>query len=295
MDSANNYFLSKSKAELDMHKVDQILRHALIEDIGKGDITTQLTIPKDKEAEAVLVAKEDLIACGMKVAERAFKIVDNAIDFEAKAIEGKPVKKGRVIARIKGRAASILTAERVALNLLSMLSGIASRTRDYIKEIEPLKTKITDTRKTLPGLRDMQKYAVRIGGGFNHRMGLDEMILIKDNHIRVTEGYDKLPSVPKGFKIEIEVQNLDEFKHALFFKPDVIMLDNMNVKDIKAAVDIRNNTEFKSHHPPTKLEASGGISLENVKAVAATGVDIISVGELTDSVKASDISLDIVG
>lgn len=295
MASDNKYFLSEKKPELDMHKVDQIVRHALIEDIGKGDITTQLTIPKDKETEAALVAKEDLIACGMEIAERVFKIVDSSVKFEPLAKEGRPVKKDKIMARIKGNAASILTAERVALNLLSMLCGIAGRTREYIKEIEPLKTKITDTRKTFPGLRELQKYAVRTGGGYNHRMGLDEMILIKDNHIQVTEGYVKLPSVPKGFKIEIEVQNLDEFKHALYFKPDVIMLDNMNVADIKEAVKIRNGTEFKSHHLPTKLEASGGISLENVKEVAATGVDIISIGELTHSLKAADISLDIVG
>jgi len=295
MISDNKYFLSEKKPALDMRKVDQTLRHALIEDIGKGDITTQLTIPKDKETEAVLVAKEDLIACGMEIAERVFKIVDSSVKFEPLAKEGRPVKKGKTIARIKGNAASILTAERTALNLLSMLCGIASRTREFVKEIEPLKTKITDTRKTFPGLRELQKYAVRVGGGFNHRMGLDEMILIKDNHIQVTEGYEKLPSVPKGFKIEIEVQNLQEFKHALYFKPNVIMLDNMSVDDIKEAVEIRNNTEFKSHHLPTKLEASGGVTLESVKKVAATGVDIISVGELTHSVKAADISLDIVG
>jgi nicotinate-nucleotide pyrophosphorylase (carboxylating) len=134
---------------------------------------------------------------------------------------------------------------------------------------------------------------VRIGGGHNHRMGLDEMILMKDNHIKVTEGYEKLPSVPKGFKIEIEVQNLDEFKHALYFKPDVIMLDNMGLEDIKEAVKIRNNTEFKSHHPPTMLEASGGVDFDSVKKIAATGVDIISIGALTHSVKAVDMSLEV--
>jgi len=174
-----------------------------------------------------------------------------------------------------------------------MLSGIASTTREYVEHIEPYAAKITDTRKTLPGLRDLQKYAVRVGGGHNHRMGLDEMILIKDNHIKVTEGYEKLPSVPKGFKIEIEVQNLDEFRHALHFKPDVIMLDNMSFEDIKEAVKIRNNTEFKSHHPPTKLEASGGVDSNTVRKIASTGVDIISIGALTNSVKAIDMSLEV--
>jgi len=291
--ASDKYFLSEKKPALDPAKLDQIIRHALIEDIGKGDITTQLTIPKDKETKANILAKQDFLVCGLQAAERVFKLVDSKSVFEPNVKEGAAVKKGRVIALVSGKASSILSAERVALNLLSMLSGIATKTKEYIDKVKPCKVKITDTRKTIPGLRELQKYAVRIGGGYSHRMGLDEMILIKDNHIKVTEGYDRLPSVPKGFKIEIEVQNLDEFRHALRFKPDVIMLDNMKITDMKEAVDIRNNTEFKSHHPPTKLEASGGVTLENVKDVAACGVDIISVGELTHSVESVDISLDI--
>ncbi|MFH0912970.1 MAG: carboxylating nicotinate-nucleotide diphosphorylase [Candidatus Omnitrophota bacterium] len=292
MDS-NKYFLSETKPELDPVKLDAIVRRALIEDIGKGDITTKLTIPKDKEISAELLAKENCIICGLKAAERVFKISDGSISFKPLVREGAPLKKGKVFARLKGRAGSILTAERVALNLLSMLSGIATKTREYVKHIEPYKTKITDTRKTIPGLRELQKYAVRIGGGHNHRMGLDEMILIKDNHIKVTEGYTKLPSVPKGFKIEIEVQNLEEFKHALKFKPDVIMLDNMGIKDIRQAVKIRNNTKFTSHHAPSKLEASGGVDFKSVRKIAAAGVDIISIGELTHSIDSVDMSLEI--
>ncbi|MDI6605536.1 MAG: carboxylating nicotinate-nucleotide diphosphorylase [Candidatus Omnitrophota bacterium] len=287
-------FLSEKKPALDLLKLDQVIRRALIEDIGKGDITTQLTIPKDKITTANIITKQGCLVCGLKAAERGFKIVDANTKFEAEVKEGSLAKKGKVLARVSGKASSILTAERVALNLLSMLSGIASKTKEYVKEVKPYKVKITDTRKTLPGLRELQKYAVRIGGGYSHRTGLDEMLLIKDNHIKVTEGYDKLPSVPKGFKIEIEVQNLDEFRHALRFKPDVIMLDNMSLVDMKEAVSVRNKTEFKSHHPPTKLEASGGIDLKNLKEVAACGVDIISIGELTHSVEAVDISLDIV-
>jgi len=290
---SNKYFLSEKKPDLDLVKVDGIVRHALVEDIGKGDITTQLTIPKDKDIKAVLLAKEPGIICGLAVAERVFKIVDPSVKFDSLVAEGKPVKAGKKIASICGNASSILGAERVALNLLSMLSGVATKTREYVKHIEPYKTKITDTRKTFPGLRELQKYAVRVGGGYNHRMGLDEMILIKDNHIKVTEGYDKLPSVPKGFKIEIEVQSLDEFKHALRFKPDVIMLDNMSLEDIKEAVKLRNNTEFKGHHPQTKLETSGGVDFKTVKDIAATGVDIISIGELTHSVESVDISLEV--
>ena len=278
---------------LNQKKLNYIIRHSLIEDIGRGDITTKLTIPKDKKIKAEIKTKEDCIICGIEIAEKVFKAIDRTIKFVGLVKDGRAIKSGKAIARITGKAANILTAERVALNLLSLLSGIATTTRAFVKHIEPYKTKITDTRKTLPGLRDLQKYAVRVGGGHNHRMGLDEMILIKDNHIKVTEGYEKLPSVPKGFKIEIETQNLDEFKHALYFKPDIIMLDNMSLEDIKEAVKIRNNTEFKSHHLPTKLEASGGVNFDTVKKIAATGVDIISIGALTHSVKAIDMNLDI--
>lgn len=290
----DKYFLSESKPEINPEKLETIIRHALIEDIGRGDITTQLTIPKDKEIKAKIIAKEDFLLCGVIVAEKVFKTVDPNIKFEQKIREGKQVKAKKTIAVISGKASSILTAERVALNLLSLLSGIATKTREFVKEIAPFKTKITDTRKTMPGLRELQKYAVRIGGGHNHRIRLDEMILIKDNHIKATDGYSKLPSFPPGYKIEIETQNLEEFKHALYFKPDIIMLDNMPIDQIKEAIKIRNSTEFKSHHSPTRLEASGGIYLDNIKKYAATGVDIISIGELTDSVKSVDVSLEVV-
>jgi len=293
MDSPKPYFLSEEKPSIDPEQLDVLVRHALIEDIGSGDITTELTIPKDKDAEASIILKEDGVICGLQVAEKVFHAVDKSIKFEASVTEGRKLKHPKTIARIYGNARSILTAERVALNLLALMSGIATKTKAYVDRIEPLKTKITDTRKTIPGMRVLEKYAVRIGGGYNHRMGLDEMILIKDNHIKVTEGYDKLPSVPKGFKIEIEVQSLEEFKHALRFKPDVIMLDNMNLVDIKEAVGIRDSTSFTSHHPRTKLEVSGGIDLDTVKDIAASGVDIISVGDLTDSIKALDMSLEV--
>jgi len=289
----NKELFSNAIPTLDEKKLDTLVRHALIEDLGSGDITTQLTIPKNKKIKATIVVKKDCIVCGLKVAERVFKTMNKNIDFKAKAKDGQRIKAPKVIATLSGEASDILSAERTALNLLSMLSGIATKTNEYVLHIEPYKTKIVDTRKTLPGLRELQKYAVRLGGGHNHRMGLDEMILIKDNHIKVTQGYEKLPSVPKGFKIEIEVQSLDEFKHALYFKPDVIMLDNMSLADIKEAVKIRNNTEFKSHHPPTMLEASGGVDFDSVKTIAATGVDIISIGALTHSIEGIDISLDV--
>ncbi len=294
MASPINYFLSHDEPRLDQERLDSLIRHALFEDIGSGDITTQLTIPKNKIVKAVLVAKEDFLICGLGVIERVFTLVDKDISFTALVHEGHLVKKGKTIARIEGKAHGILSSERVGLNILSLLSGIASKTREYVSRIEPYKTKITDTRKTLPGLRALQKYAVRIGGGFNHRMGLDEMILIKDNHLQVMDGYTALPKVPKGYKIEIEVQNLNEFKHALRFKPDVIMLDNMEFEDVKKAVEIRDNTLFNSHHPRTKLEVSGGVNLDNVKQMASTGVDIISIGDLTHNVRSVDISMDIV-
>jgi nicotinate-nucleotide pyrophosphorylase (carboxylating) len=241
----------------------------------------------------MILAKENCIVCGLPAAEKVFELTDTEIKFTPCIKEGQAVKKSKIVAKLSGKARSILSAERVALNLLTMLSGIATKTREYVKHIEPYKTKITDTRKTMPGLRELQKYAVRVGGGYNHRMGLDEMILIKDNHLKVTEGLTKLPSVPKGFKIEVEVQNLDEFKHAIYFKPDVIMLDNMGLDDIKKAIKIRNSIEFKGHHPQTKLEASGGVDFKNVRKLAASGVDIISIGELTHTVKAADMSLEV--
>ncbi|MFH1397937.1 MAG: carboxylating nicotinate-nucleotide diphosphorylase [Candidatus Omnitrophota bacterium] len=279
--------------KLDPRKIESIVKQALVEDIGKGDITTQLTIPKDKLIKGTVLAKEDCVVCGLDIMEAAFKTVDKNIKFSPQAKEGHKVKKGKAIALVEGKAQNILSAERVGLNLLSLLSSVATKTREYVDRIEPSKVKISDTRKTIPGLRDLQKYAVRVGGGHNHRMSLDEMVLIKDNHIKVTEGYSKLPIVPKGFKIEVEVQNLEEFKHALKFKPDFIMLDNMDIADMKKAVEILNNTLFKSHHPRTKLEASGGVNLDNIKEIASTGVDIISIGDITHSIKSVDISLEV--
>jgi nicotinate-nucleotide pyrophosphorylase (carboxylating) len=290
----DKYFLSENKLEINPETLETVIKQALIEDIGRGDITTQLTIPKDKRIRAKIIAKEDFMLCGITVAEKVFKAVDSGVRFEQKIKEGSRVKANKVIAAISGKASSILAAERVALNLLALLSGIATKTGEFVKAIQPFKTKITDTRKTIAGLRELQKYAVRVGGGHNHRIRLDEMVLIKDNHLKITNGYSKLPSVPKGVKIEIEAENLEEFKHALYFKPDIIMLDNMEIKDIKEAVRLRNSTEFKSHHGLSKLEASGGIDLGNIKKYAATGVEIISVGELTDSLKSVDVSLEII-
>jgi nicotinate-nucleotide pyrophosphorylase (carboxylating) len=283
------YFLSESSPKLNGRELKSIIKRALTEDIGRGDITTQLSIPKDISIKAKIIAKENFLLCGIDLAKNVFKTIDPSLKFESKIKEGGQVFNKNTIAIISGKAGSILTAERVALNLLSLLSGIATKTSKFVKKIEPFKTKITDTRKTIAGLRYLQKYAIRIGSGYNHRMRLDEMVLIKDNHLKVIGGYSKLPKVPKRYKIEIETQNLKEFKHALSFKPDIIMLDNMKIRDILEAVKIRNSHQSCL----TWLEASGGIHLGNVKKYAATGVEIISIGELTDSIKSVDISLEV--
>jgi nicotinate-nucleotide pyrophosphorylase (carboxylating) len=288
------YFLSESKPEVDLRELRAIIKHALAEDIGRGDITTRLSIPNNVSIKAKIIAKENFLLCGIDFAKEVFRAVDSSLQFEAKIKEGKQVSNLDTLAVISGRAASILTAERVALNLLAFLSGIATKTSEFVKEIEPFKTKITDTRKTIAGLRSLQKYAVRIGSGYNHRLRLDEMVLIKDNHLKIMGGYSQLRQVPKGIKIEIETQNLKEFIHVLSFKPDIIMLDNMHIQDIKKAVKIRNNLKINCRSCFfTQLEASGGIHLGNVKKYAATGVDIISIGELTDSVDSVDISLEV--
>lgn len=291
--SGNKYFLSENKPKIDPGELKSIIKRALKEDVGRGDITTWLTIPKHKKIKTKIIAKENFLLCGIDLAKAVFKAIDHNLKFKPQVKEGKQVFRHSTLAIISGNARSILTAERVALNLLSLLSAIATKTSKFVKKIEPFKTKITDTRKTIAGLRSLQKYAIRVGAGYNHRMRLDEMILIKDNHLKIMQGYSKLPKIPKGCKIEIETQNLKEFKHALNFKPDVIMLDNMKILDIQEAVKIRNM--LKSNNPlyTTKLEASGGIHLGNVRKYAATGVEIISIGELTDSITSVDISLEV--
>ncbi|HNW39864.1 MAG TPA: carboxylating nicotinate-nucleotide diphosphorylase [Candidatus Omnitrophota bacterium] len=280
------YFLANGK--LSAKEAKSIIKRALAEDIGGGDITTRLTIPKKAQIKARIIAKENFLLCGIDLAKKVFSAVDPGIKFMAKARDGKAVHNKDILAFISGKAASILTAERVALNLVSLLSGIATKTSVFVKRIEPFKTKIMDTRKTVAGLRQLQKYAVRVGSGYNHRISLAEMVLIKDNHLKIIGNYSHLPKVPGGCKIEIETQNLKEFRHAISFKPDIIMLDNMKIRDIKEAVKIRNSLKIN-----TKLEASGGIHLGNVKKYASTGVEFISIGELTDSIKSVDISLEV--
>ncbi|MFA5145140.1 MAG: carboxylating nicotinate-nucleotide diphosphorylase [Candidatus Omnitrophota bacterium] len=267
-------------------QLEKIVKSALREDTGKKDITTELIIPENKSVKAVLLAKEDCLICGLEVALLVFKAQDKNIKFKPLVQEGSLIKKGKIIAYVSGKAKNILAAERVALNFLSLLSGIATTTRKYVKAVKPFEVKILDTRKTIPGLRLLEKYAVRTGGGFNHRLSLDEMVLVKDNHLKVIGGLKKLPKTKTSYKVEIEVKSLKEFKGALGLKPDIIMLDNMNIETIKKAAKIRGCL-------PLKLEVSGGITLKNVKRAASTGVDMISIGALTHSVNSVDMSLEI--
>ncbi len=281
-------------------KILSIIRPALKEDIGSGDITSELILPRKKKIKARILAKENGVVCGLDVARVVFRAVDKRIRFHTKTCDGKKVKKGEILARLEGEARGILKAERVALNFLARLSGIATKTFSYIQRVEPFPVKIMDTRKTTPGLRILEKYAVRCAGGFNHRMGLGDQILVKDNHIKV-HNVQQFPVYslkqlikeikikrPKGIKIEVEVKNLKEFKQALQARPDIIMLDNMSIKEIKKAVQLRNQ---RSEYRSQKIEVSGGINLDNVRKVAACGVEMISVGELTHSAKALDVAL----
>lgn len=296
--------------------VYKTLSLALKEDIGSGDITTCALFPAAVEIRARIIAREDGVVCGLPVAKMIFAILDKKIIFKKNAKEGAAVKKGQVICTIRGRAQGILAGERVALNFLSRLSGIATITRLYARRIAHFKTKLMDTRKTTPGMRQFEKYAVSVGGGHNHRMGLWDQVLIKDNHIasinKYISGYrgrgtgyrkkiglndivhETRKKVDRGIKIEIEVDNLRQFREALKARPDIIMLDNMKIPDIKKAVLMRNRLTTNDQRLTTKLEASGGIMLKNVRAVAKTGVDIISTGALTHSAPALDFSLEVV-
>ncbi len=274
----------------DTSGIKKLLIQALKEDIAGGDITSINLIPKGKNIKAVILAKQECMISGLKVAAMVFKLVNRTIKFDPRIRDGDIVKKGALIADISGNARGILAGERVALNFLSLLSGISTKTLAYVNAVKPFKTRILDTRKTIPGLRRLEKYAVMTAGGYNHRMSLDEMIMVKDNHLKLIPGLDRLAGLPAKYKVEIEVENLAHFLLALKSHPDIIMLDNMPVKDIRKAVEIRN----RLLHRRPQLEASGGITLKNVRKIASTGVDAISIGELTHSVDSVDLSLEVI-
>ncbi len=277
--------------------IDLIVKLALREDVGRGDITTSGVIGSARHIRADLEARENGILCGIEIAERVFRRVDENLRFLPVAKDGEVIEKDREIAYIDGNACSILVAERTALNFLGHLSGIATLTRQYVDKIKGTRTQIFDTRKTTPNLRILEKYAVATGGGVNHRMGLYDQVLIKDNHLRILKD-EPIAAIVAGVKktvlkntvVGLEVKNLKEFAAALKSKADYVLLDNMAPDLVKEAVAMRQKTGSK-----VLLEVSGNVTLETVRSYAETGVERISVGALTHSAMWLDISLDIVG
>jgi nicotinate-nucleotide pyrophosphorylase (carboxylating) len=270
--------------------IEPVVRHALEEDLGRaGDLTGAACLPADARLSAVFAARRDGRIAGLDCARLALRLLDPGATLEVLIPDGADAAPGAVIARVEGNARAVLSAERVALNLMQRLSGVATLTRAYVRAVEGTRARIVDTRKTTPGLRALEKYAVRCGGGTNHRLGLDDAILIKDNHVAVCGGVK--PALERAraacghlVKIELEVDRLAQLEEALPFAPDVIMLDIFSVQDLRAAVALTAGRVV--------LEASGGVNLDTVRAIAETGVDVISVGALTHSAPALDIGLD---
>jgi len=277
--------------DLNTTVVKKIIEHALAEDIGIGDLTSNLIFKNsNKQVSAGMIFKESGIVAGIELVKMLYLLLDPRVEVDLLVTDGERVKKGQVAAKITGEAKTILSGERVALNFLQRMSGIATRTNEYVKAVSGYPVKILDTRKTTPGLRVLEKYAVKVGGGLNHRFALYDGILIKDNHIKAAGSIaDAVEAVrmgsPPGVKIELEVETLEQVKEALDIGVDMILLDNMDIDTLKRAVQMIGNKAIK--------EASGGITLDNVREVAAAGVDYISIGELTHSQRALDISLEI--
>lgn len=268
--------------------VDDLIKRAITEDINYIDSTTDLLIDEDDISEAYFVSKADGVLAGIDVAMRVFTLLDDTIEMNIHFKDGDAIKKGDVIAEFKGHTCAMLKAERTALNLLQHMSGIASYTNKCVKAVEGTDASIADMRKTLPGLRPLQKYSVVAGGGRNHRYNLTDAAMLKDNHIDAYGGITQAVTALRKkaghmLQIEVEVRNFDELNEALAVKADVIMLDNMSCEDMKKAVEITAGR--------AKLEASGNVTLDNIRDVALTGVDIISLGALTHSVTAFDISM----
>lgn len=283
-----------NKFQLSEAQLDKIIDSALAEDISQGDITSETLIPAELRGKALLRAKAKGILAGIDIAGRVFQRVDPSLQIEFLTTDGTEIKAGDVIATVAGKVASILKAERTALNFLQRLSGTATLTAGYVAEVKGLPTVILDTRKTTPGLRIVEKYAVRVGGGQNHRLHLGDMILIKDNHLSALRATgmslkdivaQAKKKAPPGIKVEVEVSTVPEALEAVAGGADIIMLDNMSPAEIRQVV---------SQIPDQiKTEASGGITRDNVSAVAQTGVDYISIGALTHSAPALDISLEL--
>ncbi|MCH1460382.1 MAG: carboxylating nicotinate-nucleotide diphosphorylase [Luminiphilus sp.] len=271
--------------------IQEEVRRALLEDLGRaGDLSTQATIDPGTSAKALFVAREAGVVCGLPHAGLAFESIDSQLLFDQHVSDGEHVSRGTVIASVSGHARSILSAERTALNFMCHLSGISTLTSQFVTQIAHTEARMCCTRKTIPGFRASQKYAVRCGGGSNHRFGLDDAILIKDNHIAVAGGITKALEAAKAFaghlvKIEIEVDTLDQFEEALMAGADCVLLDNFSADLLKEAVQINRGR--------AALEASGGVKLETVKAIAESGVDYISSSQITMSASTFDIGLDI--
>ncbi len=272
-------------------EIQEIINTALKEDIGHQDMTTANLIPEQQQSTGRFLAKASGVVAGIKISQKVFTTLDPSISFEIIKHDGERIEVGDTIAIVKGKTASLLTGERLALNFLQRLSGVATKTSELVESIKYYKAEVVDTRKTTPGLRVMEKYAVRVGGGRNHRFGLYDGIMIKDNHIKSAGGITKAvitlrQKVPHTMKIEVEVENLLQLQEALDAGVDIIMLDNMSIEDMKTAVDITAGKAL--------LEASGGINEANIVEVARTGVDLISTGAITHSVSSLDISFDII-
>ncbi len=268
--------------------LNDLIEKALKEDVGTGDITTLSTIPAEKTITGRFIAKENGILCGVDVVRAVFNFVDPSIELNFANKDGDKIAKGDVIATVSGLARSILTGERLALNLLQHMSGVATRTSEAVAKVEGTKARIADTRKTTPGLRVLEKYAVKCGGGSNHRFNLADGVLIKDNHIEAAGGITAAVemarrNIPHTLKIEVEIETFEQLNEALAAGADIIMLDNMSNEDMKKAVEIVAGRAI--------TEASGNMGEKDLRAVAETGVDLISIGALTHSVKALDISL----
>ena len=269
-------------------QVIPLIQRALEEDIGDGDVTTLCTVPPGAMVDGKLIAKQAGVVAGLEVARLAFFLIDERVRYVRQVTDGDWVEKGTVIAEASGPGRGVLSGERVALNFLQRMSGIATLTRRFVEAVKGTSAVILDTRKTAPGLRLFDKWAVRLGGGQNHRSGLYDMVLIKDNHIAAVGGISETVTRvrecdERGRAIEVEVKNLAELREVLDLNVDRIMLDNMSLEDMREAVRLTSGR--------VPLEASGNVSLENIAAVAATGVDFISIGMLTHSVNALDISL----
>ena len=301
------------KFDIKTEKIDALIQLAIQEDIGTGDITTVNLIPDSLIVEGVFIAKESGVIAGMPVVEYFFSRLDKDVSLQQRIKEGTCVNKGEAIANIKGSAKTLLSGERIALNFLQRLSGIATITAKFVERIKPLKTAVMDTRKTIPGWRYLEKYAVAMGGGVNHRMGLYDQALLKDNHLdilKVETGLKPVSTsshisiiekavsalrqkIKRGILIEVETRTQEEVADALKAEVDIILFDNMNIAQLEEAVKMVKNWKPSIGQYKPLTEASGNITLENVHLVAQTGVDRISIGAITHSAKALDISLEI--